>query len=270
MADIARTAGVSLGALYLHFASKQQLFASLGRPDLDQPPARARARREQILAAGLKIFGEKGFAAATMDEIAAAAGLSKAALYGHFGSKEELFVAVLRNVPLTDAIEGVLACEADHDAPLGTWDANDPLGFLTEIARTYLESFRDRQRVDLIRFVVIEAMHDPSVSSLVIERMIERGASRIADRLHRFGFGPRSELGIVSQAFLGMLFAWVLRYHVFARNAEADAAAEPPSGRHPNREDTAAALIAQLFFHGIAKYRRAAPGAVGHAKRKSR
>jgi len=47
-----------------------------------------RARRGEILDAATKVFSEKGFHAATLDDIATAAGISKGSIYIHFDSKE--------------------------------------------------------------------------------------------------------------------------------------------------------------------------------------
>lgn len=55
-------------------------------------------RREVILRGAADVFGSKGYAAAPMDEIAAAAGVTKLILYRHFASKSELYRAVLRRV----------------------------------------------------------------------------------------------------------------------------------------------------------------------------
>ncbi|WP_413459480.1 TetR/AcrR family transcriptional regulator [Herbaspirillum huttiense] len=52
------------------------------------------ARREAILAVAAEVFKEMGFEGASMAEISARIGGSKATLYGYFKSKEELFVAV--------------------------------------------------------------------------------------------------------------------------------------------------------------------------------
>ncbi|EIJ46506.1 transcription regulator protein [Herbaspirillum sp. GW103] len=52
------------------------------------------ARREAILAVAADVFKEMGFEGASMAEISARIGGSKATLYGYFKSKEELFVAV--------------------------------------------------------------------------------------------------------------------------------------------------------------------------------
>ncbi|MDX9974761.1 MAG: helix-turn-helix domain-containing protein, partial [FCB group bacterium] len=53
-------------------------------------------RPNQILSAAVEVFAEKGFRAATMDEIAAAAGITKGTIYLYFASKEELFLAMTR------------------------------------------------------------------------------------------------------------------------------------------------------------------------------
>jgi AcrR family transcriptional regulator len=59
-------------------------------------------RREATIAAILKTaraaFGERGFAATTIDSIADDCGIAKGAVYHHFASKEALFTAVMESV----------------------------------------------------------------------------------------------------------------------------------------------------------------------------
>ena len=50
--------------------------------------------RSLLLDAAEAVFAEKGFAPATLDDIAYAAGYTKGAIYKHFATKEELFLAV--------------------------------------------------------------------------------------------------------------------------------------------------------------------------------
>ncbi len=50
--------------------------------------------RSLLLDAAEVVFGEKGFTAATLDDIAYAAGYTKGAIYKHFATKEDLFLAV--------------------------------------------------------------------------------------------------------------------------------------------------------------------------------
>jgi len=55
---------------------------------------RRAATTEAILKAGRRLFGERGFAATTMDDIADAARVAKGAVYHHFATKEAVFEAV--------------------------------------------------------------------------------------------------------------------------------------------------------------------------------
>ena len=57
---------------------------------------RKQARPGEILDAALRVFAEKGFAAARMDDIAARAGVTKGTIYLYFPSKEEVFKSLAR------------------------------------------------------------------------------------------------------------------------------------------------------------------------------
>lgn len=54
--------------------------------------------RAKLIAAARKAFAEKGFAAASMDELTAQAGLTRGALYHNFGDKKGLLAAVVAQV----------------------------------------------------------------------------------------------------------------------------------------------------------------------------
>jgi AcrR family transcriptional regulator len=53
-------------------------------------------RRALIVEAAGRLFGERGYEATRLDDVAAAAGVTKPVLYRHFDSKRELYVALLR------------------------------------------------------------------------------------------------------------------------------------------------------------------------------
>ena len=53
-------------------------------------------KRAAILEAAKRLFATEGFAGASMDQIAAEAGVSKLTVYSHFGDKEALFAAAIR------------------------------------------------------------------------------------------------------------------------------------------------------------------------------
>jgi AcrR family transcriptional regulator len=66
---------------------------------------RSEASRKAIVAAAVSLFGEKGFAATSIDAVAAAAGLAKGAVYHHFATKQALFDAVLQQASAALAVE---------------------------------------------------------------------------------------------------------------------------------------------------------------------
>jgi AcrR family transcriptional regulator len=71
---------------------------------IGQPPGAAPRRRlsaeewrESILDAASHVFGERGYEHVRIDDVAAAAGISKALIYEHFASKQDLYIELLNN-----------------------------------------------------------------------------------------------------------------------------------------------------------------------------
>lgn len=75
-------------------------------------------RRAQLLALATDLFTERGFQATSMDDIAAAAGVTKPVLYQHFSSKEALYGVVVETTGerLLEAVESVRAVDGDTEA----------------------------------------------------------------------------------------------------------------------------------------------------------
>jgi AcrR family transcriptional regulator len=69
---------------------------------------RRAATTEAILKAGRRLFGERGFAATTIDDIAESAQVAKGAVYHHFATKEAVFEAVF------DAVSRDLVADIDR------------------------------------------------------------------------------------------------------------------------------------------------------------
>lgn len=59
------------------------------------PERRRRLTRDHLLDAAEKVLAERGFHGASLDEVAAAAGFTKGAVYSNFKNKEDLFLALL-------------------------------------------------------------------------------------------------------------------------------------------------------------------------------
>ena len=71
--------------------------------------------RGAIVKAARRIFGERGFAATTMDDIAGSARVAKGAVYHHFTTKEELFGAVFDQVSRDLVVEIDRIARAEKD-----------------------------------------------------------------------------------------------------------------------------------------------------------
>ena len=86
-------------------------------------PRRTTVTRQKLFDASMELIGERGAAVVTVDEIAAAAGVSKGTVYYNFGSKSDLIAQLLRHgveilkarllgAAGTDAVDPMLAMEA--------------------------------------------------------------------------------------------------------------------------------------------------------------
>jgi AcrR family transcriptional regulator len=74
-----------------------------------------RERREQLIAIGRALFAEKGYDGASIEEVAARAGVSKPVVYEHFGGKEGLY-AVVVDREMADLLQRLTASMADGHA----------------------------------------------------------------------------------------------------------------------------------------------------------
>lgn len=79
-------------------------------------------KRRQVLEAAEKLFLSQGYGAVSMDAVARTAGVSKATLYAHFESKDQLFATIVGDKALANTVEESLFPEtvADFRAALET------------------------------------------------------------------------------------------------------------------------------------------------------
>jgi AcrR family transcriptional regulator len=138
------------------------------------------ARPQELLAAALDLFVERGFAATRLDDVAARAGVSKGTLYLYFANKEELFKAVVREHmgPILGEAEGIVdhyegsSAELFREIVLGWWDriGNSPLAGITKLMMAEAGNFPE----------VAQFYHDEVITrgNTLIARMLERGVKR--------------------------------------------------------------------------------------------
>ena len=137
---------------------------------------RKAARPQEIAAAALEVFAERGFAAARLDDVAARAGVSKGTLYLYFPGKEELFKAVVRET-LVPHLARLEAMGMATDGPVL------PLleRFLGELGRTLATS-----RLGAIpKLVLAEAQNFPEIARFYADEVIARGLAALGRLVER-------------------------------------------------------------------------------------
>jgi AcrR family transcriptional regulator len=107
MEELAAAAGISRATLYRLFGSQQNLLRELGV----EPPPMVRGR---VLDTALDLVGRHGLAELSMDELAAAAGVSRATLYRLFPGKAALFAELVRRFSPFEPIAAVLQTMGDR------------------------------------------------------------------------------------------------------------------------------------------------------------
>jgi TetR/AcrR family transcriptional regulator, cholesterol catabolism regulator len=80
-------------------------------------PGKADAQRQRVLSASVEIFSKRGYRATSMNDIAAAVGLSKPTLYHYFRNKEDILVRLYEDL-LAESLAGARAIVADAPGPL--------------------------------------------------------------------------------------------------------------------------------------------------------
>ncbi len=137
------------------------------------------ARPQELLAAALELFGEKGYASTRLEDVAKRAGVSKGTLYLYFTNKEELFKAVVRENIVSaigvaeDSIAGFDGHSADllREVIVGWWQQ---VGATKSSAITKLMMAESGNFPELAKFYQDEVI---TRSSMMISSMLERGVA---------------------------------------------------------------------------------------------
>ncbi|HYD82247.1 MAG TPA: TetR/AcrR family transcriptional regulator [Paucimonas sp.] len=137
---------------------------------------RKEARPQELLAAALDLFVERGYAATRLDDVAARAGVSKGTLYLYFANKEELFKAVVREnmVPALDQAENIIAHYQGSAADL-----------LRDILKGWWERVGNTQLSGLPKLIMAESSNFPEVAAFYYEEVISRANSMVISVLQR-------------------------------------------------------------------------------------
>jgi TetR/AcrR family transcriptional regulator, transcriptional repressor of aconitase len=86
---------------------------------------KAERTRADLLAAARRVFAEKGYEGASVGDVASAAGYTKGAVYANFGSKEELFLELARQLTAADVALADPSADVDLRALFAVHPADD-------------------------------------------------------------------------------------------------------------------------------------------------
>jgi Transcriptional regulator len=130
-------------------------------------------RAEQLLDVADRLFAERGFHAASMDELARRAGVSKPVIYDHFGSKEQLFATCVRRTGemLADRVARAVREESDPRARLRAGSIAY-FRFLQDQLQAWIVPFGDEEAGDA-RFAAEASRIRRRQSDLMIRLMVE-------------------------------------------------------------------------------------------------
>ena len=137
---------------------------------------RKEARPQELLAAALDLFVERGYAATRLDDVAAQAGVSKGTLYLYFTNKEELFKAVVR--------ENVLPAIGKAEETIDRFEGGSA-ELLQEIMTGWWERVGNTKLSGITKLMMAEAGNFPEVAKFYHDEVICRGNAMVARVLER-------------------------------------------------------------------------------------
>jgi AcrR family transcriptional regulator len=134
------------------------------------------ARPQELLAAALDQFVERGYAATRLEDVAKQAGVSKGTLYLYFANKEELFKAVVR--------ENIVHAIGEAEQEAAVFD-----GPSSELLRAILMKWWDQicatRLAGITKLMLSEGNNFPELAQFYNEDVVARGNGLIASVLVR-------------------------------------------------------------------------------------
>jgi len=172
---------------------------------LRKKPGRPKSpeKRAAIVTAAGELILQSGFQNATMDAVAADAGVSKQTVYSHFGSKDELLRACVNSKMRDHQVSA-------DDLP-ATADARTAL---TEVATRMVELLQDPEVVAMMR-VMIGELGQPEISRSFLAEGPDQAVDLIAELLLKLGKDGDMAVGDAHDA--AEVFSSLVRGHFVIR-----------------------------------------------------
>ena len=189
-------------------------------------------RRRQILDEAIRCFAAKGFRGTTIRDLAAGVGLTEAALYRYFPSKEALYQAIIdEKIAAPDPIEALEAAAR----------AGDDRAVFTGLAQSFLENVDADP--SFLRILLHTGLEDHELSAPFFERRIRRQREFVAgyiERRAREGAFRKLDSKLCARAFLGMVVDYMIVREVFHQR-----------GVYPEGPAQVAETFVSIFLDGM-------------------
>lgn len=189
------------------------------------------ARREQILAAAVDLFSQRGFSGTTTKQIAIASGVSEAMVFRHFATKDALYDAILDSKGCQDGIRDFPWVE--NEALAEAIEKKDDFGVFYNLGLHAMN--RHREDEGFMRLLFYSALEEHRLAdrffSEFITRIYDFLGGYIAGR-QRDGALREMDPRVVVRAYLGMLIHHSInnilwdKGHVILKISNEDAARE--------------------------------------------
>jgi TetR/AcrR family transcriptional regulator len=189
----------------------------MARPADPAPSASAEApprpggeeRRRQIVREAMRCFSAKGFRGTTTRDIAACVGITEAALYRYFPSKEALYAAIIdEKIAAPDPVEALEPAAR----------AGDDRAVFEGLARGFLET--GSADPSFLRILLYTGLEGHELSAPFFERRIRRlrefVAGYIARRTREGAFRAVDPM-LAARAFLGMVVDYLIVREIFGQ-----------------------------------------------------
>ena len=124
------------------------------------------ARPQELLAAAVELFVERGFAATRLEDVARRAGVSKGTLYLYFANKEELFKAMVRGTIV------LRLGEAEQNLVDFTGSSGD---LLRQTMLIWWDRYGSTGAAGVTKLMMAEAHNFPELAAFYNEEVVRRG-----------------------------------------------------------------------------------------------
>lgn len=195
------------------------------------------ARRLAYVQAAGGLFTERGYAAVTMDMVAAEVGGSKVTLYNYFASKEELFEAFV-----VEAGRGPV--ERLIEIPV---DVENVKATLTRLGLAFLRLVTTAEVIALDRLIISEACRVPELTRIFYENGPKKTIEAIAQVFKKLVASEvvrSADAGMLALHFKALCESSILERQLWC--------IEPPPGEAQLKKAVAAAVTAFLQGYGNA------------------